>query len=79
MANQAFQFQPLIEAVNASTEEVNTMASGIQSNKDATSIGDMFKMMLKMNKLQQITESTNQMMGAAHQTVMSLARNVRGS
>jgi hypothetical protein len=78
MANQTFDFQPLIEAVNSGTNEVNQMASQIQNQKDATSIGDMFKMMLTMNRLQQITESSNQMMGAAHSTVMSLARNVRG-
>lgn len=45
--------------------------------KEEVNIGDMFDMQWMMNKLSQLSEMTSAVVGAAHQAVSSMNRNIK--
>ncbi len=72
-----FVFGDMITVVEASSTMVKAKLAEIQARASSTSIGDMFDMQMMMNRLNQLSEMVTNVMSAAHQAVMSMARNIK--
>jgi hypothetical protein len=75
--NQAFFLNTLIGIINSATTQVKTKITGIQSEGSAVSIGDMFDVQFAMNKLSQLSEMVTNVVSAANQATIDMARNIK--
>lgn len=74
---QAFQFSAMVNIVNQATISAQSKITEIQNLQSQVSIGDMFDMQMIMNKLSQLSEMVTNVMAAAYQSTMDMARNVK--
>jgi hypothetical protein len=75
--NPGFDFMPLIQIVNTATTSAKNQITTIQGESSQVSIGDMFNMQMIMNKLSQLSEMVTNVMAAANQSTLDMARNVK--
>lgn len=75
--HSAFSMEALVEIVNEAVVSAKSKLQQIQSAKSSISIGDMFEMQMLMNQLAQFSEMATGVVAAAHNSIMSMARNVK--
>ena len=76
-AQSAFSMEILVEIINDSVVSAKGKLAQIQDAKSSISIGDMFEMQMLMNQLAQFSEMATGVAAAAHNSIMSMARNVK--
>jgi hypothetical protein len=77
MANTAFVPHEILDLLNEQAEHVKTAISDIKNQGEKVSIGAVFEVQYKMNKLAQLNEFATQLYSALHQAVISTARNFK--
>lgn len=77
MANTAFMPNEILDLLNEQAEKVKTAIADIKNQGDKVSIGAIFEVQYKMNKLAQLNEFATQLYGALHQAIISTARNMK--
>lgn len=83
-SRKGLQFQPLIEGIEALTQQVMDKIDAIRKRNGEggegkeMSIGDMFDLQMTMNKLQQFSEMSTSVLSALNGSINSMARNVKG-
>lgn len=70
----SFLFRIVDQAVASARQKLQD----INNNASTISIADMFEMQMLMNHLSQLSEMTTNVVAAAHSSVMSMARNIKG-
>jgi len=75
--NEGISFEELAQLVNEQTKQVKDKIRDMQSRGDEISIGDMFDMQMLMNMLSQLSEMSTQVVAAANQSIIQIARNIK--
>lgn len=75
---EGFDVDFLLDIVNDATLSAKKKLEIMKAKKSAISITDMFEMQMLMNHLSQLSEMSTSVISAAHSSVMSMARNVKG-
>jgi len=75
--NEWISFEELAQLVNEQTKQVKDKIRDMQSRGDEISIGDMFDMQMLMNMLSQLSEMSTQVVAAANQSIIQIARNIK--
>ena len=77
-ANQGMHCEELVEVINEKIGKVQEKIRTLKGQGDQISIGDMFEMQMLMNHLAQLSEMSTQVVGATHQAIYAMARNLKG-
>jgi hypothetical protein len=82
-SRKGVQFQPLIDGIEALTQQVMERIDAIRKRSGEgdgkeMSIADMFDLQMAMNKLQQFSEMSTSVLSAMNGSINSMARNVKG-
>jgi hypothetical protein len=73
-----YAMSQLINIVDTMSANLQTKIGEIQTAGDQISISDMFDMQMDMNHLQQMSEMSTSIVSATNQSIMSMARGVKG-
>ena len=77
MARTEFNFGDLATIVEDVAVIAKNKVAEIGAKKSAVSIGDMFDVQMTMNRLSQLSEMSTNVMSAANQSTLSMARNIK--
>ena len=77
-AQEGFDVDELISAVNDLTVLAKDKLQDIKDRGTEISIADMFDMQMRMNHLAKISESSTAVVNACNTAIMTMARNVKG-
>jgi hypothetical protein len=72
-----FSLTELITVINQAAANVKNLINNAQTKGSSISIGDMFDVQFAMNKLSQLSEMTTNVISAANQATIDMARNVK--
>jgi hypothetical protein len=78
---QVAELQAIVKKLSGQIESMNDVKAKlniIAEKGDAISIEDMFEMQLLMNRLAQLSETTNSLSAAAHEVIESIISNFNG-
>jgi len=75
--HEGISFDELAKLVNEQTSKVKNKIQEMRSKGDEISIGEMFEMQMLMNLLSQLTEMSTQVVSAANQSIIQVARNIK--
>jgi len=75
--HQGISFEELVNLVNEQTKKVKDKIGNMRDKGDEISIGEMFDMQMLMNLLSQLTEMSTQVVSAANQSIIQVARNIK--
>ena len=75
--DSSISFDFLKGVVNQASQQVKSKLEKIKANQSAIGIGDMFEMQMNMNHLAQVSEMATSVISSMHQSVNSMARNVK--
>jgi len=75
--HEGISFDELAKLVNEQTSKVKNKIQEMRSKGDEISIGEMFEMQMLMNLLSQLTEMSTQVVAAANQSIIQVARNIK--
>lgn len=75
---EGFSMEGLVQIVSNATISAKNKLNIIKNNKSSISIADMFDMQMLMNHLSQLSEMSSAVVQASNQSLMGIARGVKG-
>jgi len=75
--HEGISFEELAKLVNEQTTQVKNKIQEMRNKGDEISMGEMFEMQMLMNLLSQLTEMSTQVVSAANQSIIQVARNIK--